>query len=180
MQTFNDAFNLGTSFEWSELEYANACDSATVKALIGPMMGELSSVGIIAGPYGSLLRFAEGVDSIRNFAKTGGTNLTDTERATAIVCAITQLGGILWMATSTLFLAMFCICAPIGSWTCLKCYRICRCAGRRDARREEALDDLIAQQYGDIGNAPSQQRRSVGRRRVRATGHVLLGDVEEI
>jgi len=181
MKKFNDAFNLGTEFDWNELEYDNACDSAAVKALIGPMMGDLTSVGFIAGPYGSLLRFAEGIDSMRNLAKTGDTNLTESQRGAAIVCSIAQLGGILWMATSVLFLAVFCMTAPIGSWCCLRCYRICRGASQRDSRREEALDDLIAQQYGDIGNAPSQTRRKrVGKRRVHATGHLLLGEVQNV
>jgi hypothetical protein len=174
MKNFNDAFNLGDSFEWNQLEYENACDSAAVTALIGPMMGELSSVGFIAGPYGSLLRFAEGVDSIRNLAKTGDMNLTDSQRGAAIVCSVAQLGGIIWMATSIIFLAIFCICAPVGAWGCLRCYRVCRGASGRDAAREEALDDIIAEQYGDIGNAPSQMARKVGRRRIRATGHLLL------
>ena len=83
MKTFNDAFSLGESFQWDSLEYENACDSSAVKVLIGPMMGDLSTIGFISAPYSSILRFAEGVDSIRNFAKVGDATLTETQRAFA-------------------------------------------------------------------------------------------------
>ena len=174
MQTFNDAFGLGEDFEWSSLEYESQCDSSTVQALIGPMMGDLTSVGFIAAPYGSMLRFAEGIDSLRNLGRTGDQTLTNTQRGSAIVCSIAQLGGLIWMAASVLFLAVFCVCAPVGSWCCLRCYRVCRGAGRRDRRREEALDDLIALQYGSVGNAPSA-RRKLSRGQVGPDGHLLLG-----
>lgn len=133
MKTFNEAFNLGNDFEWSSLEYDQQCDSSAVKALIGPMMGELSTIGFIAAPYGSMLRFAEGIDSVRNLAKTGDSTLTDTQRRSAIVCSIAQLGGLIWMAVTMIFLAVFCTCAPIGSWCCLRGYRFCRGARRSGA-----------------------------------------------
>ena len=173
MSSFNTAFNLGDEFQWNQLEYENTCDSETVQSLIGPMMGDLSSVGFIAAPYGSFLRFAEGIDSIRNLAKTGDLTLTNSQRGAAIVCSIAQLGGVIWMAVFVIFLALFCMCAPVGSWCCLRCYRICRGASRRDRRRNEALDDLIAFQYGDIGSAPSQMRK-VSRQRVGPQGHLLI------
>jgi hypothetical protein len=176
MDTFNEAFNLGDKFEWGTLEYDQQCDSSAVQAIIGPMMGDLTSIGFIAAPYGSLLRFAEGIDSLRNLGKTGDSTLTNAQRGSAIVCSIAQLGGLIWLAASILFLAIFCVCAPVGSWCCLKGYRICRGAGKRDQRREDALDDLITQQYGDIDAAPTVRRKAVNRRRVLVTGHVLLGD----
>ena len=78
-------FEQDEPYDFQQLEFVEMCDSATVKALIGPMLTDLSMVGFIAAPYGAMLRFAEGVDSIRNLAKTGGNT---TETAAAIVCGI--------------------------------------------------------------------------------------------
>jgi len=176
MKTFNDEFNLGDSFSWGSLEYDNACDSSVVKALIGPMMGGLTSVGFISGPYGSLLRFAEGIDSLRNLAKTGNNNLTETQRAQAIVCSVAQLGGIIWIAISTIFLAIFCMCAPIGAWACLRCFRICRGASRRNRYREAAIDYLIAERYGNTDSIPSL-RNKIAKQKIHVdTGHVLISN----
>lgn len=169
MKTFNNAFNLGTEFSFTSLEYENTCDSSAVKSIIGPMLGDLTAVGFIAGPYGALLRFAEGIDSIRNLAKTGDMTLTESQRGAAIVCSIAQLGGVIWMAVATVFLAMACVCAPCGSWACLRCYRICRGANRRTLRREEALDELLKSQ--EIGSAYGTKRQ-----KRTSTGHVLVWD----
>ena len=118
MPTFNKAYGLGDDFLFSSLDYENACDSSTVSSLIGPMMGGLSSVGFIAGPYGSILRFAEGIDSIRNLAATGASNTTEAHRAAAIVCGIAQLGGVIWIALVLVFTGALCVCAPLGSVCC--------------------------------------------------------------
>jgi hypothetical protein len=174
MKTFNDQFNLGEEFDWANLEYEQQCDSETVKALIGPMMGELSTIGFISAPYGSMLRFAEGIDSIRNLAKTGDSTLTNTQRGSAIVCSIAQLGGLIWMAVTVLFLAVFCICAPVGSWCCLRGYRFCRGAGRKDARREQALDDLLQAYESDTGSGFGARKGVSGTRVVSSGAHVLL------
>ena len=160
--TFNEAYGLGDDFLFSSLDYENACDSSTVRSLIGPMMGGLSSVGFIAGPYGSILRFAEGIDSIRNLAATGSSNTTEAHRAAAIVCGIAQLGGVIWIALVLVFTGALCVCAPLGSVCCLKCFRFIRGASRKDRQREEAIDDLIAaqQELIDVGMiAPSSGKK---------------------
>lgn len=146
MSTFNEAVGVGPDFKFESLEYENACDSSTVQALIGPLMGELSSVGFIAAPYGSLLRFAEGIDSIRNFASVDAVNTTESERASAVICGMAQLGGVIWAAIMVIFLGAACICAPVGSWCCLACYRRCVRRDRLDARRQAALDRLVQEQ----------------------------------
>ena len=138
-------------------------------------MGDLTSIGFIAAPYGSLLRFAEGIDSLRNLGKTSDQTLTNSQRGSAIVCSIAQLGGLIWMAASILFLATFCICAPVGSWCCLKGYRICRGAGARDSRREAALDELLSQGgYGDDTYASAVSSKRIDRQRIGPMGHVLV------
>lgn len=163
MRTFNEAFNLAPDFKFESLEYENACDSSTVKAIIGPMMGELSTIGIIAAPYGSLLRFAEGIDSIRNFAAADAINSTDVQRASAVVCGMAQLGGVIWAAVTLIFLGATCICAPVGSWCCLRCYRRCFRRDVRAAKREAALDRLLARE--ELEAAPPPQEPALPEKR---------------
>jgi len=177
---FNEMFGFDDTFEWSSIEYNNTCDSAVVKTLIGPMMGELTGVGFIAAPYGSVLRFAEGIDSIRNLLKSGESGLTQRQRAAALICSIAQLGGVLWMALFTLFALAFCLCAPIGSWFCLAGYRFVRGKSRKERKREEAIDELLSSYGGggdddeeDVGVFPKRGKK-VAKRRIGPEGHMLL------
>ena len=172
MVTFNHAFSLGPDFKFEDLEYEHACDNSVVQSLIGPMVGDLSTVGFIAAPYGSLLRFAEGIDSIRNLAGGSVSNTTDAHRAAAIVCGVAQLGGLMWLAVSLVVMGALCICAPLGSWCCLRCFRICRGASRRSAEREIAINQLLETQAEFGSNAAVRKvRRKV---RVGPEGHGLL------
>ena len=174
MKTFNGAFGLSQDFKFEDLEYENACDSSVVQALIGPMVGGLSTVGFIAAPYGSLLRFAEGIDSIRNLAGSGASNTTSAHRAAAIVCGVAQLGGLIWLAVSLVVMGCLCVCAPVGSWCCLRCFRIFRGASRRSLDREIALDDLLEAQ-AEFGSAVAVPRARKKRLHVKGSGmHVLI------
>ena len=146
MATFHDAVGLAPDFKFESLEYENACDSSTVRSLITHAMGELSTIGFIAAPYGSLLRFAEGIDSMRNFAAVDMTNATDSQRASALICGMTQLGGVVWAAIMVIFIGAACVCMPVGSWCCLSCYRGCIRRSRRERERTAALDRLVEEQ----------------------------------
>ena len=69
MSSFGAVVGVADDYDWDALEYEEMCDSSAVKALIGPMMGDLSAVGFLAAPYGSMLRIAEGVeDALRKQA----------------------------------------------------------------------------------------------------------------
>lgn len=144
MSTFNEAIGLSPDFDFGSLEYENACDTSTVRSLINPVLGDLSTLGFLKAPYGSLLRVAEGVDSIRNFAAADATNSTESQRAAAVVCGMSQLGGVIWMSIVVVFLAAACVCAPVGSWCCLRCYRSCLGRSSRQAKRDAAIDRLLA------------------------------------
>jgi hypothetical protein len=152
MPTFEEAYGVPKDFRWDSLEYETACDSSTVKSLIGPMMGELSTFGIIAAPYGSMLRVAEGIDSIRNFAaaSSSDTNVTGA----AIVCGVAQLGGLLWLSLTLVFMGAFCVCAPLGSVCCLKLFRWSRRASSKKLAREAAIDSLLADAEGSAEQKP--------------------------
>tara|TARA_B110001452_G_scaffold138262_2_gene114931 strand:+ start:668 stop:2740 length:2073 start_codon:yes stop_codon:yes gene_type:complete len=179
MNTFRETLLLEEDFSFDQLEYNNTCDSATVKALIGPMMGGLSTIGFIAAPYGTLLRFAEGIDSLRNFGSSGNAGMTGNQRGTMIVCGMAQMGGLIWMAVCTLVVGGLCICAPLGSWACLRCYRTCRGATRRSNRREKALDDLLMQTGYDSQEEGASGLDGIPKTRISASGHIRLSSVEE-
>jgi hypothetical protein len=142
--TFGQLIGISDDFDWDTLEYDKICNSDFVKALIGPFSGELSTVGFLAAPYGSVLRLAEGIDAIRNLAvSTVPTNATDHERAGAIACGFAQFGGILWLAfvvtivTVTLGVSLPC------ALCCLRVCRRIRRGGQKAAERQQAIDELL-------------------------------------
>jgi len=138
MPTFNAYFGLQSDFQWSTLEYGNACDSASVKALIIP----LSSKSFLYAPYGSILKMAEGIDSIRNLARSHNGSSSENERASAVICGIAQLGGVIWTALVLIVLGLLCVIAPLGSCACLQCLRCVR--SRRLRLNEESLNNVLA------------------------------------
>ena len=95
MPTFGEVDGISEDYDWNELEYAQMCNSDVVKALIGPFSGELTAIGFIAAPYGSLLRFAEGIDSVRNLAVTvtdgDATLVWDTPLGDAVPTTVSEL-----------------------------------------------------------------------------------------
>ena len=137
-------FGTPEPYDFNRLEYTQACDSSFVKAMLGPMMTDLSTVSFIAGPYGGMLRWMEGIDSLRNVIGSVNAHNT-TEVATALVCGAAQLGGLLFAVFSILVASLLCICAPIGATGCLFCWRRCCKPQSKFARqREEAIDRLLA------------------------------------
>ena len=73
-----------------ELEFASACDVASMKEtllIFGQPTNEWT-----ASPIGLMLRFAEGLDSLRNLVRSSDDALTVDERASALVCSTAQLG----------------------------------------------------------------------------------------
>jgi len=144
MDDFNTAFGYAQDFRFSDLEYEQRCESPAVKSLTSPLFAEFSATGIVYSPYSSLLRVAEGFDSLRNLARSSDEDLSDADRGAAVVCSIAQLGGLLWLAVVAVVTAGALLCAPVGAWVCLRCYRICRGANRRSRRRERAIDELLA------------------------------------
>lgn len=120
------------------------CDSATVKALVGPVVGSLSANALIAAPYGSLLRVAEGLDSIRNLAGWSLPELpTAQERAAAVVCGVSQFGGILWLSVILVFVSIFTACSGFCGVCCLRGYRFIVGGGRKVRAREKAIDEVL-------------------------------------
>lgn len=144
MPTFGEVAGLSEDYDWNQLEYEQMCNSDVVKALIGPMSGELTAIGFLSAPYGSLLRFAEGIDSIRNLGvMTVASNHTENDRAAAIACGFAQFGGILWIAVVFVVLGFaFTVSLPCAM-CCLRTCRFIRRGGAKAQRRSEAIDELL-------------------------------------
>ena len=142
--TFNSLFSLPEDYDWDTLEYENICDSSTVESLIGPMMGELTAVGFLSAPYGSMLRIAEGIDSIRNLM---GANLnatyTESDRAASVVCGFAQFGGVLWLAVTLVFVSIFTMCGGVCGMCCVRGARWVRGGNRKMRQYEDALHDVL-------------------------------------
>ena len=185
MPTFEETVGISANYDWNQLEYTGMCNSDVVKALVGPMAGELSTIGFLSAPYASFLRLAEGIDSIRNLGvMTVGSNHTEHDRAAAIVCGFAQFGGVLWIAVLLVVLGgAFSVSLPCAL-CCLRCCRGIRRGAAKAEARQKAVDQLLqnAIQQGRIepteawmAQRPKPKARMRGAKEER-TG--LLGDNE--
>jgi hypothetical protein len=144
---FREALGLDAEWKWNDLEYESACNSEAVKGVLASL-GE--PVSWNAGPYALILRAAEGVDALNNIARTADGGLDGRVRASALVCGIAQLGGLLFTIMATSAALLFCACAPLGSAVCMVCWRTCR--RRRGAQmKREHLVDLVLDRAGKEG-----------------------------
>ena len=86
-----------------------------------------------ASPIGLMLRFAEGLDSLRNLVRSSDGTLTVDERAASLVCSTAQLGGLLFSIIASCF-ALFAL-AGIPIYVAVGVC-ICRMATVTRRRRE--------------------------------------------
>ena len=139
MSKFRASLGLPDDYRWETLEYGTACNTANVRAALGTL-GQPGA--ITATPWGIILRVAEGADAIANLIRTGDTDLTGEERGQAVVCAIAQLGGLIFSVFATTIALLACICAPIGASVAVCVYRIGWGQSRRAAARRKALQSF--------------------------------------
>ena len=147
MPVFREAFGLRDDWRWDSLEYETACSSDAVKSVLASL-GE--PVPWSAGPYSLVLRAAEGVDALNNIVKMTDDSVHGTERAAALVCGTAQLGGLLFTVMATSLALLLCSCAPIGSATCILCWRTCRQRRGAQIRRDQAVD-MVLQRANEEG-----------------------------
>ena len=131
-----DAVNL------ESLEFAGACDTDSVKAVLGALGHDWSQNQFTTAPVGAVLRIAEGIDAVNNLAHSG-MNISQSQRASAIICGVAQLGGLLFSAAAAVFALLFCICSPIGSACALLLYRRCRRVAQVRRSRDRKIDDML-------------------------------------
>jgi hypothetical protein len=144
MQLFRDYYQV----EWVDfeaLEFEKACNAKNVKAVLGALGEDWAKNLITTAPFGVLLRVAEGMDSLRNLGHSGMSNNTDMERGAAIVCGLSQLGGLLFSAVAIVMILVFLVCAPIGSGVAMFIYRRCKRNRQIRWKRDVAIDAMLAE-----------------------------------
>lgn len=159
--TFAQLIGVSDDYNWNNLEYMEMCNSDVVKALIGPFTGELTAYGFLSAPYGSFLRLAEGIDSIRNLGvMTVPSNHTESDRVAAVVCGFAQFGGVLWI--SVLLVVMggaFAVSLPCAL-CCLRCCRCIRDGDGEEERRNREVDMLIEEAHRERREARKKTARN--------------------
>ena len=143
MHSFREYYRVG-DLNFDDLEFENACNSDAVRAVLGALGQDWASNTLTTAPMGAILRVAEGIDSLRNLDRSGMANATGTERASAIVCGLSQLGGLLFSAVAIVASLALCVFAPVGSALALCIYKRFRQRARTpSAQRNVELDKLI-------------------------------------
>mgnify|MGYP001309105122 CR=1 FL=1 len=142
MQSFQEVLGIeDPNWTWDQLEFSQ-CDSDAVRSAIS-LLGQPNE--FTAGPIGLVVRVAEAVDSLHNFIRLGSDDLNGVGKAHVLVCALAQLGGVLWSAALLVVIALACCCAPIGGACALLCWRSATRQREMRRRRGEALDRMYRQ-----------------------------------
>ena len=87
---FRTSVGLPETYSFEELEFATACNTDSMKEILrtlGQPDGAWTGTAI-----GLTLRFGEGLDALKNLARSAETGLTMDEKAAALVCGTAQLG----------------------------------------------------------------------------------------
>ena len=86
---FRAMVGLPQDYDFEELEFASACNVDSMKETL-LIFGQPNDITFT--PVGLMLRFAEGLDSLRNLVRSSDGTLTVDERAASLVCSTAQLG----------------------------------------------------------------------------------------
>lgn len=158
MQSFRAAYGLG-DLDFNQLQFQDACSAASVQQVLGALGQDWARIDFWSGPFGGLLRVAEGVDAVRNLAASGMANATATERGAAIVCGMAQLGGLLFATMTVVLTLMLCVCAPLGSALFVWVWKTCV---RGDTRVQRDLATLRSEARAERSRLSSLERRLRG------------------
>lgn len=169
MDDFRTYYDLGT-LNFDDLEFEKACNSDAVRGILGTLGEHWASNSITTAGFGAILRVAEGIDSIHNLANSGTNLPTEVERGAAILCGLSQLGGLLFSILSIIVGMTLCICAPLGSAIALFVYRILTRQEELFAKRDEKIDNLL----GNSKLLEELQENSGNKQRMHAESESLL------
>ena len=143
MSYFREALGISYDFEWENLEYHAACNADAVKAVLGTFGQPMSP---FTTPYGMVLRAAEGYDAIVNVIRSTGAGINATDplaQPSALVCAVAQLGGLIFSIVLCSVALLACCCAPLGGVLCLFCVKCVRQRRRVERQRAAAVDRVL-------------------------------------
>jgi len=140
---FRAAVGLPADYDFEELEFATACNVDSMRETL-LLFGQPNDITFT--PVGLMLRFAEGIDSLRNLVRSSDGTLTVDERAAALVCSTAQLGGLLFSIIASCFalftLAFIPVFVAIGVCCCQMASATRR---RREARAKRAGYGRVAE-----------------------------------
>lgn len=153
MDSFNKFYGLG-DLDLKDLEFEKACNADSVKSVLGALGQDWARNSLTTAPMGAVLRVAEGIDSIRNLALSGMNVTNEFERGAAIICGISQLGGLIFSIVAIVVTLALCVCAPCGSAIALYIYRSFTMTDEAIAERDRQIDELLRER----GAAPSALR----------------------
>ena len=141
---FRAAVGLPADYDFEELEFATACNVDSMRETL-LLFGQPNDITFT--PVGLMLRFAEGIDSLRNLVRSSDGTLTVDERAAALVCSTAQLGGLLFSIIASCFalftLAFIPVFVAIGVCCCQMASATRR---RREARAKRAGYGRVAEE----------------------------------
>jgi hypothetical protein len=110
---------------------------------------------------GAILRVAEGIDSIRNLALSGMNATSEVQRGAAIVCGLSQLGGLIFCVVAIIVSLSLCICAPFGSAIALWIYSRITMTDEALEKRDRQIDELLKERGKSIGESRSTRLNRV-------------------
>lgn len=128
---FRASLNLPADYDFTELEFGRACNTDAMKEIL-LTFGQPNDVTYT--PIGLMLRFAEGIDSLRNLALTANMDLTIDERAGALVCSTAQLGGLLFAIIASCFALFALAFIPVFGAIAVCCCQLTAATRRRKQR----------------------------------------------
>lgn len=143
MELFREYYQV-QEVDFDALEFEKACKAKNVKAVLGALGEDWAKNLITTAPFGAILRVAEGLDALSNLGRSGMTNSTEMERGAAIVCGLSQLGGLLFSAVAIVIALAFLVCAPIGSGLAVIIYKRCKRSRQMSYERDVAIDAMLA------------------------------------
>lgn len=143
MELFREYYQV-QDVDFDALEFEKACKAQNVKAVLGALGEDWAKNMITTAPFGAVLRVAEGLDALSNLGRSGMSNSTEMERGAAIVCGLSQLGGLLFSAVAIVVALAFLVCAPIGSGLAVIVYKRCKRSRQLSFDREVAIDAMLA------------------------------------
>ena len=169
MESFRKYYELG-DLSLDDLEFEKACNADSVKSVLGALGQDWASNSLTTAPMGAILRVAEGIDSIRNLALSGMNVTTEVERGAAIVCGVSQLGGLIFSIVAIMVTLALCVCAPCGSAVALFAYRSFTMTDESMRERDRQIDDLLLER----GVSVSASRTRLDRVTVEAENEPFL------
>jgi hypothetical protein len=152
--------------DWNALEYSGACHTETIRA----GMQQLLDIGFDPSwplsPFVLVMRSGEAVDAVRNFVASGGS-ATGMEAAGMLLCGVSQLGGILYLAMFLPFVSLVLICATPITAVIMACARVslAACSSLATSNDEKGVERAVnARRTASIGVGASPNRVHLWRR----------------